>query len=174
MVRSSTHTGIFSRKAASVGDFAWSASASSSAYTSNRWYVRGSFLSAATSNCRQPGSDLRVAATWRFISSSKAATCSGRSFQRTPEIPTLAETGLPGYDPIGWFGFLAPAGTPVTIVAQLNREAVATLRLPEVRECMHAVALEPWPSTPEEMTGFMRSEGAKWAKVIREANIRVE
>jgi tripartite-type tricarboxylate transporter receptor subunit TctC len=91
-----------------------------------------------------------------------------------PEIPTLAETGLPGYESIGWFGLLAPAGTPGSVVARLNRDTVAVLNLPEVRERMTALALEPWPGTPEEFAAYMKSENAKWGKVIREAGIRAD
>ena len=91
-----------------------------------------------------------------------------------PEIPTLAETGLPGYESVGWFGLLAPAGTPGGTVARLNRDAVAVLNLPEVRERMTALALEPWPSTPEEFAAYMKSENVKWGKVIREAGIRAD
>lgn len=91
-----------------------------------------------------------------------------------PEIPTLAETGLPGYESVGWFGLLAPAGTPGSVVARLNRDAVTVLNLPEVRERMTALALESWPSTPEEFGAYMKSENAKWAKVIREAGIRAD
>ena len=91
-----------------------------------------------------------------------------------PDIPTLAETGLPGYESIGWFGLLAPAGTPQSVVARLNRDTVAVLNLPEVRERMTALALDPWPSTPEEFSAYMKSENAKWSKVIREANIRAD
>lgn len=91
-----------------------------------------------------------------------------------PEIPTLAETGLPGYESIGWFGLLAPAGTPGSVVARLNRDTVTVLNLPEVRERMTALALEPWPSTQEEFAAYMKSENTKWGKVIREAGIRAD
>jgi tripartite-type tricarboxylate transporter receptor subunit TctC len=91
-----------------------------------------------------------------------------------PEIPTLAETGLPGYESVGWFGLLAPAGTPGSVVARLNRDTVTVLNLPEVRERMTALALEPWPSTPEEFAAYMKSENAKWGKVIREAGVRTD
>ncbi|MBI2318782.1 MAG: tripartite tricarboxylate transporter substrate binding protein [Betaproteobacteria bacterium] len=91
-----------------------------------------------------------------------------------PDIPTLAETGLPGYESIGWFGFLAPAGAPAPIISRLNRDTVAVMQLQEVRERMTAVALEPWPSTPEEFTAYMKAETAKWARVIKEARIAAE
>jgi tripartite-type tricarboxylate transporter receptor subunit TctC len=91
-----------------------------------------------------------------------------------PEIPTLAESGVPGFESVGWFGLVAPAGTPPAIIALLNREAVAAMQLPETRERMTALALEPWPSTPEEFGAFIRSETAKWARVIKESGARAE
>ena len=91
-----------------------------------------------------------------------------------PDIPTIAEAGLPGYESIGWFGFLAPAGTPAPIISRLNRDTIAVMQLREVRERMTSVALEPWPSTPEEFTVYMKAETAKWARVIKEARIAAE
>jgi tripartite-type tricarboxylate transporter receptor subunit TctC len=91
-----------------------------------------------------------------------------------PDIPTIAETGLPGYESIGWFGFVAPAGTPDAIISRLNRDTVAVMGLQEVRERMTAVALEPWPSTPQEFTAYMKAETAKWARVIKEARIAAQ
>ena len=91
-----------------------------------------------------------------------------------PEIPTIAATGLPGYESIGWFGFLAPAGTPAAVISRLNRDTIAVMQLQEVRERMTSVALEPWPSTPEEFTTYLKAETAKWARVIKEARITAE
>ena len=91
-----------------------------------------------------------------------------------PDIPTLAETGVPGYESIGWFGFLAPAGTPAPIIARLNAETTQVMRLPEIRERLLNVALEPWTGTPEEFTAFMKSETAKWADVIKRSGTKIE
>ena len=91
-----------------------------------------------------------------------------------PEIPTLAETGVPGYESIGWFGLLAPAGTPPAIVARLNAETTQVMRLPEIRERLLNVALEPWTGTPEEFTAFIKSETAKWADVIKRSGTKIE
>jgi tripartite-type tricarboxylate transporter receptor subunit TctC len=91
-----------------------------------------------------------------------------------PEIPTLAESGVPGFESVGWFGLVAPAGTPPSIIALLNREAVGAMQLPETRERMTALALEPWPSTPEEFGAFIRSETAKWAQVIKASGAKAE
>ena len=92
-----------------------------------------------------------------------------------PGIPTLAEAaGLPGYEAAGWFGVVAPAGTPPSIIARLNAELTAVMRMPEVVERMNAVALEPLPSTPEEFAAFTRLQTAKWAEVIRKGKLRAE
>jgi tripartite-type tricarboxylate transporter receptor subunit TctC len=91
-----------------------------------------------------------------------------------PDVPTLAESGVPGFESVGWFGLAAPAGTPPAIIALLNRETVAAMQLPDTRERMTALALEPWPSTPEEFAAFIRSETAKWARVIKESGAKAE
>jgi len=91
-----------------------------------------------------------------------------------PEIPSLNESGLPGYDAAGWFGILAPAATPASILQRLNTEITAVLRSPEVRERFATAGLEPLPSTPEEMSAFMNSEALKWARVIQESGAKID
>jgi tripartite-type tricarboxylate transporter receptor subunit TctC len=91
-----------------------------------------------------------------------------------PELPTVAESGLPGFEVIGWFGWLAPAATPQTIVNRLNAELVTALRMPDVREKLLSQSAEPVGDTPQQFSAFMRSEHAKWAKVIKTANVRIE
>lgn len=91
-----------------------------------------------------------------------------------PDIPSLNESGLPGYDAAGWFGILAPVATPAPIVQRLNAEITAVLRSPEVRERFASAGLEPLPSTPEEMSALMKSEAVKWARVIRESGASVD
>jgi tripartite-type tricarboxylate transporter receptor subunit TctC len=91
-----------------------------------------------------------------------------------PELPTVAESGLPGFEVIGWFGWLAPAATPRPIVERLNREIVHALALPDVHERLLSQSTEPVGNTPREFAAFMKAEHAKWAKVIRAAKIRVE
>jgi len=90
-----------------------------------------------------------------------------------PDIPTVAESGVPGFDAIGWFGVVAPAGTPAPIVARLNAEIVDALKLPEVRQRLLAGGAEPATSTPEEFGRLIRSESAKWAKVIKAAGVKL-
>jgi tripartite-type tricarboxylate transporter receptor subunit TctC len=90
-----------------------------------------------------------------------------------PEVPTVGET-LPGYEVVNWFGTVVPAATPREIVSRLHTEVVKVLRLPEIRERLIAQGTEPVGNTTEEFGAFMKSEAAKWAKVIREADIRAE
>jgi tripartite-type tricarboxylate transporter receptor subunit TctC len=90
------------------------------------------------------------------------------------DIPTIAETGLPGYDAGVWYAVLAPAGTPREIVAKLNAEIVRALRAPEVKALLDKANIEIVGSTPEDLTKFMKSEIAKWAKVVKAANVQVD
>ena len=91
-----------------------------------------------------------------------------------PELPTLNETGLKGFESSGWFAILAPAATPAPVVQRLNAEITAILRSPEIRERFAAAGLEPLPSTPEELGALMKTESQKWAKVIRESGATVD
>jgi tripartite-type tricarboxylate transporter receptor subunit TctC len=83
-----------------------------------------------------------------------------------PDVPTFAESGLPGYEAVGWFGFVAPAGTPAEIVAKLDAAIVTALQDPDVQARIHAMGAEPMPFSPAEFGRFIRSETEKWAKVI--------
>ncbi len=104
----------------------------------------------------------------------KAVAVTGASRTVTaPDIPTVAESGVPGFDAVGWFGVVAPAGTPAPIVARLNAEIVDALKLPEVRQRLLAGGAEPATSTPEEFGRLIRSESAKWAKVIKAAGVKL-
>ena len=91
-----------------------------------------------------------------------------------PELPTIAESGLPGYVVIGWYGLLAPAGTPANIINKLNRDLVSTLNQSEIRQKLVELGLEVETSTPLAFGDFIKAEIAKYAKVIRSANIRVD
>jgi tripartite-type tricarboxylate transporter receptor subunit TctC len=91
-----------------------------------------------------------------------------------PEVPTLAESGLPGYEAIGWFGLLAPAGTPAPVVSRLAAETAAVMRQPDIKEKLAAAALEPWVNTPDEFLTFIRTETAKWGRVIRDSGAKLE
>ena len=91
-----------------------------------------------------------------------------------PDLPTIAESGLPGFEAPAWNGVLAPARTPQAVIAKLHAELVKDLRLPDVRERIAALGFEPAGSTPQEFGDFVRSELAKWAKVAKESGARAE
>ncbi len=86
-----------------------------------------------------------------------------------PDIPTIAEQGLPGFDANNWYGLLAPAKTPRPIVLKLNAEVVKVLRMPDIRQYLFSQGLDPAPTTPEEFGAYIKSEMSKWAKVVRAA-----
>ncbi len=90
------------------------------------------------------------------------------------DVPTIAESGLAGYQTGTWYGVLAPAATPPEIVARLNQEIVRLLSLPDVKERFLTQAIEPAGSTPAQFAAHIRSELDKWAKVIRSGGIKVE
>lgn len=91
-----------------------------------------------------------------------------------PELPTVSESGLPGYESRNWYGFLATAGTPRTVIDKLNADILKALSHKEVRERMTRQGMEPGGSTPDEFAKFIRSETAKYARVIKAAGIRGE
>lgn len=91
-----------------------------------------------------------------------------------PEVPTVAESGFPGYEVNGWFGFLAPAGTPREIVTRLHDEVSRILKLADVRELMAANGLAPVGNTPEEFAAYLNSQIIKWAKVIKQSGARAD
>jgi tripartite-type tricarboxylate transporter receptor subunit TctC len=92
----------------------------------------------------------------------------------TPELPTISESGVPGYDVSSWYGLLAPAGTPAAAVARLQREIAKVLRLPDVSEKLMAQGLDLVGNTPEEFAAILKSEIAKWAKVVTASGARVD
>jgi tripartite-type tricarboxylate transporter receptor subunit TctC len=89
-----------------------------------------------------------------------------------PDVPTFAEVGVPGYEAMGWFGVVAPAGTPPEIVAKLNEAVVGALKDPVVAGRMRAVGAEPTPTTQEEFAQFIRREIDKWSKVVKQAGLK--
>lgn len=91
-----------------------------------------------------------------------------------PDVPTVAEAGLPGYETSTWGGLLAPAGTPKAVVAKLAAETTRILALPDVRERMLAAGVEPVGGTPEQYAAFIGSEMVKWGKVAKAAGIQPE
>jgi tripartite-type tricarboxylate transporter receptor subunit TctC len=89
-------------------------------------------------------------------------------------IPTIAEAGVPGYEAVQWYGVLAPAATPRDIITRLHAGVVRALQNPDVRQRLLNDGAEPVGSSPEEFTAYLRSETAKWAKVIQAAGIKPE
>ena len=89
-----------------------------------------------------------------------------------PDVPSIAEAGVPGYEATQWFGMLAPAGTPRPIIDRLNHEMVKLLKSPEVRDRLIADGTDPAPTTPEEFGAYIKSETEKWTKVIKAAGIK--
>jgi tripartite-type tricarboxylate transporter receptor subunit TctC len=91
-----------------------------------------------------------------------------------PDVPTIAESGVPGYQAANWWGIAAPAGTPQPIVERLNREIGAVLDSDELKQQFDRDGANIVPMTPAEFTKFFQDELAKWGKVVKEANIKVE
>jgi len=102
-----------------------------------------------------------------------AVTSSARS-PAAPELPTIAEAALPGYSVTNWIGLFAPAGTPRDIVVKLNGEVVRIMQAPDIQKRLANEGAKFTPMTPDEFTGFVKTEIAKWAKVVKEAGIRVD
>lgn len=91
-----------------------------------------------------------------------------------PEIPTIAESGVAGYDSGAWFGLLAPAGTPKAIVDKLSVETARILKLPDISKRISELGAEPVGSTPDEFTALIKAEIAKWSKVIKDAKVELQ
>jgi tripartite-type tricarboxylate transporter receptor subunit TctC len=89
-----------------------------------------------------------------------------------PDVPTVSESGLPGFEVVGWFGIFAPAGTPGPVVAKLNKEINAALRTPDIQQRFASQGLIPGGGTPEDLSRFLRAEIAKWGALIKEAGIQ--
>lgn len=102
------------------------------------------------------------------------ATSTGKRAAAMPDLPTIAEAGVPGYVFDPWFGLLTSAKTPRPVLAKLNREVTRILGLPDVKERLLALGAEPTPTTSEQFDAHVRSEVAKFTKIVREANIKVD
>jgi tripartite-type tricarboxylate transporter receptor subunit TctC len=102
------------------------------------------------------------------------AVTSSKRTATLPQVPTVAESGFPGYEYSTWYGFLAPAATPRPILEKLHREAVAVLKSPATRERYLSQGVEPIPSTAAHYAAYLKSETAKWTKVVRAAKIPLQ
>ena len=115
-----------------------------------------------------------VPGTMPFVKQGKLRALAITSAQRSPaepSLPTMAESGVPGYEVVGWQGLFAPAGTPPEIVARLQLEVGKLLRFPEVRNRLAALGADAVGSAPADFAAFVREENARWSKIIREKGI---
>ena len=112
-----------------------------------------------------------------LVASGKLKGLAVGSVQRSPavpDIPTVAEAGVPGFENVTWYGMFAPAKSPHDIIVKLNKQVVQILASPEMAQRLASQGAEPRSSTPEELTKFMRVESERWKKVIKTAGIKVE
>ena len=91
-----------------------------------------------------------------------------------PEVPTVAESGYPGYEALNWYAYLVPVKTPRDVVARLNRELVKVLKTPEAVDLLHKQGVEPDPGTPEQLAAYMKREYDTWGKVVKKAGVKAE
>jgi len=91
-----------------------------------------------------------------------------------PDVPTVAESGLPGFEASSWFGLLAPAGTPPALIAKINAEVLAWLASPEGKEKLASIGANPAGGSPEDFARHIQAETAKWAKVVKESGAKVD
>ncbi|MBI4195059.1 MAG: tripartite tricarboxylate transporter substrate binding protein [Betaproteobacteria bacterium] len=102
------------------------------------------------------------------------AVLSERRVPTLPDVPTSKEAGVDGFRMSIWYGMFAPTGTPGDVLARLTREVIKALETPELRQRLTAAGIEPWPGTPEELRNLVRSETARFARIVREAGLRRE
>ena len=102
------------------------------------------------------------------------AVTSPKRLPQLPDVPTFAEAGLKGYDSVGWFGIVAPTGTPTMAVARVNAAVNDALADPAVQASLRNLGVEPAPQRPEAFDAYIRTETVKWAKVIKQGNIKLE
>ena len=112
-----------------------------------------------------------------FIQSGKVralAVTSAKRVASMPDVPTMAEAGVPGYEVVSWQAMFAPAGTPPAIVQRLQAEVAAILKQPDVQERLAKLGVEPSGMPPQQLAEFQAAEIAKWAKVVKAANVKVD
>lgn len=119
----------------------------------------------------------QLASTLPHVSSGRIrilAASGARRLPSLPDVPTIAEAGVPGYEATSWQGLLLPAGAPTAIVARLHKEIVGALRSPEMKERLTAEGSEAVPTAPAEFGKFIAAEIVKWARVVKEAGVKAE
>ena len=102
------------------------------------------------------------------------AVTTAKRIPQLPDVPTMQEAGVPGYEASVWLALLAPAGTPRDIVMRLNTEIVKLMAEPDTKKALADVGVEVAPSTPDVMASYMVSEMERWGKVVKEAGIKLE
>jgi tripartite-type tricarboxylate transporter receptor subunit TctC len=102
------------------------------------------------------------------------ASTGARRSSALPNVPTIAESGFPGYEAVNWYAYLVPAKTPRPIVEQLNRELGKVLRTPAAVSLLEKQGVDPEPTTPEALGAYMKREYDTWGKVVKQANIKAE
>ncbi len=102
------------------------------------------------------------------------AVTTAKRAPQLPDVPTMQEAGVAGYEASVWLALLAPAGTPRDIVGKLNTEVTKVLNAPDTRKALHDAGVESTPSTPEAMSAYMAQEMARWGKVVKDAGIKLE
>jgi tripartite-type tricarboxylate transporter receptor subunit TctC len=125
--------------------------------------VESSFAAVPNALAQVPSGRLRA----RAVTTAKRAP-------QLPDVPTMEEAGVPGYEASVWLALLAPAGTPRAIVTQLNTEVGKVLIAPETLKLLHDAGVESTPSTPEAMSAYMTQEMARWGKVVKDAGIKMQ
>ena len=112
-----------------------------------------------------------------FIKSERLRAVAVTSLKRSPalpELPTIAESGIPAYEAVSWYGVLGPAGLPRDVIAKLNAEIGRILRLPDIRDSYATQGAEAEPGTPEQFAGLIKSEIQKWGKVVRDSGAKID
>jgi len=102
------------------------------------------------------------------------AVTGARRSSAMPDVPTVSESGLPGFEATNWFGLMTPAGTPPAVVARLNAETAKAMQAPDLREKLSALGFEIQVSTPQVFQALLKNETEKWAKVIKASGARAE
>lgn len=124
-----------------------------------------------------PMAALSIASGMPHIQGGKVRGLAVTGSQRSPalpDVPTVAESGFPGFDANGWLGIFVPNGTPPAVIARLNAELTKVMQNPEVKKQLLASGVEARTSTPEQFAAFVQSENAKWTKIIADAGIKAE
>jgi tripartite-type tricarboxylate transporter receptor subunit TctC len=140
-------------------------------------YKGGALAAIAVSSGETPLFFGTVASSIAHVRSGRLKAIAVSGLKRSPfapDVPTLAETALPGFDVTTWDGFVVPARTPPAAISRLHAETVKALAMPAVREAINNIGYEPTGTTPEQMAQFLRAETALWSKVIKDAGIRAD